>query len=107
MRYYKNLYLQEGLEKKKAKIMKKLNDNKLQVSMHLIVLAENGKNQLEILNSLFLLQKDYPAADVLVVGLAKSYEDALEIVEKITQEVYDNTKGADIRSYLLRKEQED
>lgn len=107
MRYYRHIYLAEGLEKKKDKIIKKLENNKFQVSIHLIVLPQNEKNHLEIINSVLLLQPDFPKEDYFVVGISKSYDDALELVEKITEEVYHETKGTDIRSYILKKEQED
>lgn len=107
MRYYKNLYMQEELRKKQHKIIKKLETKKFQINIFLIALSVSTKNHLEIVNSMLLLQKDYPQEDYLVVGLAKSHEDALELVENLTQEVYDNTKGADIRSYILQKEQEE
>ena len=106
MRYYKHLYLAEGL-KKKEKIIRKLEENKLQINIHVITLASNEKNQLEIYNSMVFLQPDFPYDDFLVVGLAKGYEDAVEIVEEIAQEVYNKTKGADIRSYILEREQEE
>ena len=64
MRYYKHLYLTEGLEKKKEKIIRKL-----------------------------------------VVGITKGYDEAVELVEQIVQEVYDQTGTCDIRSYILEKEQ--
>lgn len=107
MRYYKHLYLAEGLAKKKEKIIRKLDANKLQMNIHVIVLAGNEKNQLEIYNSMIFLQPDFPQDDFLVVGIAKGYEDAIEIVEEIVQEVYNETKGADIRSYILEREQEE
>lgn len=106
MRYYKHLYLMEGLEKKKEKIIGKLNQNKFQMNIHIITLAQNEKNHLEIYDSRLLLQPSFPHEDFFVVGIAKGYEDALELVEEITQEVYNETKGADIRSYILKKEQE-
>ncbi|GFI43438.1 MAG: hypothetical protein HFG82_07445 [Dorea sp.] len=106
MRYYKHLYLAEGL-KKKEKIIRKLEEKKLQINIHVITLARNEKNQLEIYNSMVFLQPDFPYDDFLVVGLAKGYEDAVEIVEEIAQEVYNKTKGADIRSYILEREQEE
>ena len=56
---------------------------------------------------MLLLQPDYPHEDFFVVGIAKGYEDAVELVEQIVQEVYNETKGADIRSYILKKEQEE
>ena len=106
MRYYKHLYLAEGL-KKKEKIIRKLEEKKLQINIHVITLARNEKNQLEIYNSMVFLQPDFPYDDFLVVGLAKGYEDAVEIVEEIAQEVYNKTKGADIRSFILEREQEE
>lgn len=107
MKYYRHLYLAEGLEKKKDKIIKKLDNNKFQVSIHLIVLSKNDKNHLEIINSILLLQPDFPKEDYFVVGITKNYDEALELVEKIAEEVYHETKGTDIRSYIIRKEQED
>lgn len=106
MRYYKHLYLMEGLEKKRAKIIKKLEENKFQRNIHIITLAQNEKNHLEIYNSILLLQPDFPHDNFFVVGIAKGYEDAVELVEVITREVYNETEGADIRSYILEKEQE-
>ena len=105
MRYYKYLYLAEGLRKKKEKIIRKLDENRLQMNIHIIILAGNEKNQLEIYNSMVLLQPDFPHDDFLVVGIAKDYDNAVEVVEEIVQEVYNETKGADIRSYILEREQ--
>lgn len=107
MRYYKHLYLAEGLGKKKDKIIRKLNEKKLLMNIHVIILAQNGKDQLEIYHPMILLQPDFPQDDFLVVGIAKDYEDAIEVVEEIVQEVYNETKGADIRSYILEREQEE
>lgn len=50
MRYYKHLYLTEGLEKKKEKIIRKLEAGKLQPGVHVITLAVSERNQLEILS---------------------------------------------------------
>ena len=107
MQYYRHLYLMEGLEKKKEKIIRKLEDNKFQPNIHIITLAQNEKNHLEIYNSVLLLQPEFPKDDFFVVGIAKGYDDAVELVEVIAQEVYNETKGADIRSYILKKEQEE
>ena len=41
------------------------------------------------------------------MGIAKDHEDALELVEKIVEEVYNETKGTDVRSYILDREQEE
>lgn len=106
MRYYRYLYLGSGLEKKKEKVIRKLEKGKFQLDLYVITLAENVKNHLEIYSSNLFLQPDFPYEDFFVVGIARGYEDAVELVEEITKEVYNETEGADIRSYILKKEQE-
>lgn len=106
MRYYKHLYLAEGI-RKKEKVIRKLEKNQLQMNIHIITLSQNEEDQLEIYNSMILLQPEFPHDDFFVVGIAKGYEDAVEMVEEIAQEVYNKTKGADIRSYILEREQEE
>ena len=70
MRYYKHLYLAEGI-KKKEKIIRKLEEKKLQMNIHVITLARNEKNQLEIYNSMVFLQPDFPYDDFWWSGLQK------------------------------------
>ena len=107
MKYYRHLYLEEGLEKKKEKIISKLEKNKLQRNTHLIVLSANEKNHLDIIHSAFLLQPGYPGKNRLVVGIAGSYDGALELVKKIAGDVYKETGDVDIRNYIMSKEQGD
>lgn len=106
MRYYKYLYIQEDLEKKKDKIIRKLNKKKLQPNLHVITLASNPENHLDIISGKFLFQRSFSQEDLFVVGIVKSHDDALDYVESIIREVYDETGGTDIRSYILRKEQD-
>lgn len=106
MRYYKHLYLSEGLEKKKKKIMQKMEEGKFLPEIFLVVLAPDEKNQLEIHRYFLLLQPVFHRENFFVVGISRGYEEALEVVEEIAQEVYNKTKSADIRSYILNREQE-
>lgn len=110
MRYYRYLYwgggLEEKKEKKKEKIIRKLEQGKLQVDIYVLTLAGNERNHLEIYPSALFLQPDFPNENFFVVGITKGYEDAVELVEEIAKEVYNETEGADIRSYILKKEQE-
>lgn len=105
MRYYRHLYLTEGLEKKKEKIIRRLEQGKLQPSVYVIALSSGEKNQLEIYPVLQFKQPSYPEKDLFVVGITKGYDEAVELVAQIVQEVYDQTGACDIRSYILEKEQ--
>ena len=104
MRYYKHLYLTEGLEKKK-KIIRKLEAGKLQPSVHVITLAVSGRNQLEIYPTIQFKQPAFPEQELFVVGITKGYDEAVELVEQIVQEVYDQTGTLRYTVLYIRKEQ--
>lgn len=105
MKYYYELYMDKHIEKQKKKIQKNIENDKWQLNVHLIALSKSKQNHLEIFHSVLLLQKGIAKDDLFIVGIANGYEEALELVEKITQEVYDKTKGTDIRSYILQRQQ--
>lgn len=107
MKYYKHLYVSEDLKKKKSKIIQRLEQNKLQLNIQLIILPQSAHNQLEIIDSKLLFQPSYPKKDLFIVGMVSSYDEAIEYVENIAREVYCNTDNLDIRNYILIKEQED
>lgn len=107
MKYYKYLYTDQSVSKKKDRIIKKLEEKKIIVGYKLIVVSKGNNTQLEIIDPLLFLQPDYPEFNQLVIGIAKGYDSALEIVETIFRQVYDETGGTDIRSYILCKEMED
>lgn len=71
----------------------------------MIALTKNDNNHLEIFNSVLLLQEAISKNELFLVGIASGYTESLELVEKITQEVYDETSGVDIRNYILQKQQ--
>lgn len=106
MKYYSNLYVSEGLEKKKDKVIARLERRKIQPDLHVILLPECDHNQLEIVNAVYLLP-GYPREDRMVVGIAKGFDEAAELIEKISREVYDATGDLKIRDYIQAKEQED
>ena len=104
MKYYYALYMDEYAKKRQADIIKKIKNDKRQMNIYLITLTKNKKNHMEIFHSVLLMQKAVAKEDLFVVGMANGYFEALELVEKIAQEVYDETGGADIRNYILQKQ---
>lgn len=106
MKYYHRLYVSDGLREKKEEIIYKLEHDKFQLHKYVIVLAQSEKNHLEFYDAALLLQKIYKKETLFVVGIADGYDEALLLVKQITQEVYDKTKGADIRTYLRKQQRE-
>jgi len=96
--------MSENLADKKDKIIRKLNQNGIMWNTYVIALAQGEQNHLEFFDSVLLQQKMIAGRDLFVVGIASGYDEALVLVEEITKEVYDDTKGADIRSYILNKD---
>ena len=106
MKYYHALYMSDELVQKKAEIIEKIEKDKWQMEKYLIVLAKNEKNHLEYFHSVLLLQKSIAKDYLFVIGIANGELGAMELIEKITQEVYDETKGTDIRGFILQKQKE-
>ena len=98
MKFYKYLYVQEELEKKKEKIIRKLKQKKILFNFHVVTISSNPENQLDIYNSKYLFQPGFPAEDLFVVAIVKSHEDAVEFVENLLKDVYNETKRTDMRS---------
>ncbi len=108
MQYYRNLYVDEKLnERKKNKVISRLEKGVYRPAVNLIVLPKRPEDQLEIIETSQLRQKAYPDKDFFVVGIAKDQGDAIKMVAEIVEEVYNETGGTDVRSYILEKEQEE
>ena len=98
--------MDEKVAPRKKEIQKKMENDKWQLEKYLIVLTNHPQNHLEIFQSALLIQKAIQREILFVGGIASGYEEALELVEKIVQEVYDETNETDIRKYILEKQQE-
>ncbi len=103
MKWYDDLYVGESILHKKKKIQWKILHNAGQLDIYVITLASNKNNLLDIIPSHELLQKGYPKKDLYVVGLAKGYQEAIEIATSIIDETYRQTGAFKIAAYLEQK----
>lgn len=104
MKFYKNLYVSESLEKKRDKIINKLIYGKYPLTVYVIVLLEEGENQMEFYSASMFKQKIVSADNIFVVGIASGYDEAIYLVQRIAEEVYEKTGGLDMRSYIREQE---
>lgn len=104
IRCFCELYVSDGLERKKNQVLMKLMERKIGKPVYLITLAQGEQNHLEIFSSLLLQQGIYDDATIFVVGLAEDYISATGLVERIVQEVVEETGDVEIRSYILEKQ---
>ena len=106
MKLYCSVYWDEQLTDEKEKIIQKIKKNDFKLVKYFVCLTESEMNHMEIFQSFLMMQKRVSKSNKLLVGIAGSYLGALEIVEKITQEVYDKTNNVDIRRYIMNKQEE-
>ena len=107
MVWYKYLYADESIIRKKEKIKWKIRHNAGQLDMYVITLPQNDSGLLEIISTIELMQKAYPKKDLFIVGIAKGYEQASELACRIVMEVYDKTGEFRVKDYLLERQYAD
>lgn len=106
MKYYFDMYIDEELKGKIGEILQKIENNQVQLNKYVIVLSKNEKNNLEFYDVALLRQNIYEKDSLFLVGIGEGYSGSLKLIEKITQEVLNESGGTDIRGYLLRKQKD-
>ncbi|WP_461812058.1 hypothetical protein [Faecalimonas sp.] len=106
MKFYKNIYVGDSLKTRKEKVIDKLKNGEVQFSCYLIVLCDNPVEQLECYDSILLLQKKWMPEPLLVVGIASSYVETLELIKRIAEDTYLRYGEANLRKYILETQQE-
>lgn len=103
LKWYNNLYVGNTAKKKQKSIIRKINNGSGQLGVYVVTLASNHANNLDVFSANHLLQSFFRSTCPLIVGIAKGYHEAIELVQSITEEVYEKTGTADIRSFLEGK----
>lgn len=95
------LYLGEGIKEEKLdKIKKKLREKPLFAGVSVLALSRNPADQLEIIDARQLVQRFYETHELQIIGIARDHEDALRLVERITQECLDVRGDCNLKEYL-------
>nr|WP_294492358.1 hypothetical protein [uncultured Mediterraneibacter sp.] len=106
MKLYCDLYISECWKNKKAKIIKKLKADRVTPQTYVITLSQGERNHLEFYSGMLLKQHFYDDSELFVVGIADGYDECLLITQKLTEEVFRHTGGADLRSFILERQKE-
>ena len=106
IRLYCDLYVSECWRKKKEKIIQKLANNRLQPQVYVITLAQGEQNYLEFFSSALLKQRIYKEEELFVVGIAAGYSEAVAITRDITEQVYKETGDANVRWFIMKRQEE-
>lgn len=101
MKYYRYLYVGDGISKV-DKIKTKLNLHQGTIGIFIIALAD-GDNQLEIINASYLKLPFYRKKPFVVVGLAKGYDEAVDLVIRMTNESIQKTGTPNVKEFLKKR----
>lgn len=104
MLWYKHLYVGEKARKHRFSIIQNIRRNKLQADIYVITPASNGNNLLDIYPTVCFLHPHYKEQEMLVVGIAEGYNEALEVAALIVNEMYQKTGAFQLESFLKEKE---
>ena len=102
LNWYNHLYIGDNVKKKFEKEKKKLDQGKVVPGIFLITLAANGVDQLDIINSFYLMQDTMYRRCPMIVGVAKDQGEAVSLVIKITEETFAKNGNGNIKEYLLQ-----
>lgn len=102
MQFYKNLWVSENAIQKKFQIIWKLKHFRPQADVYVLVLADTPHDLIHIYPAKEFLQPYYKKRhqEIFVIGFAYTRVEALELVRRIVEEVYQKTGDCDISAYV-------
>lgn len=98
--WYEKLYLSDEMKKKEKRIRAQIEKGRAVPGVYLLTLSNNPDNILEIIRASFLTQKALRRNLPQIVGMANGREEALELLQKIIEETFQETGGFRIEEYL-------
>lgn len=99
IKWYNNLYTDDIIGRKRDRIIKKIENNKLSFQVYCIAFASNKDNLFDIIDVNELLFDHYKRNTIYILGLTSSRESAFEGVRTMIDEVYKNTGAFNVREY--------
>ena len=98
-RFYKDLYWGDSV-RKHSLVKWRLKNGRIQPSIFCIQKAQTDSDQLDIMHCAFLKQPFYLENPAYIYGIAGSYNEALELVVKISEEADKAGFPGRVREYL-------
>ncbi len=98
--WYEHLYMGEKAKKRRYAIIQDIREKKPHADVYVITPPSNGNNILDIYPTKTILQDYYEDKDLLILGIARGYQEALKLAGRIVSEMYQETGDFRIREYL-------
>lgn len=103
MRWYDDLYIGYNLLEKRDKVVKNIKKGKSMFNKYVLTLPMNDYDVLDIYPSYVLMQKWYRYSDMVVVGIAEGKEEAMDMMQLIIMDCFQDTGGLKVKEYILEQ----
>lgn len=100
MLWYDQLYVGEKAKKHRFSIIQSIRKGKPCLGVFVITPAANGNNILDIYPSATLFNSYYSQKELLVLGIAQGYQEALKLAAMIVQDMYEETGAFCLEDFL-------
>lgn len=97
--WFQPLYVDEETKKKKRKIKRRLKQNKPVIGCYCIAFAQNEKDLFDMIEMNSLFFHYYKEKNLKILGLAQGKKNALQLVQQLIEEIYQQTGAFCVREY--------
>lgn len=103
MVWYDDLFVGESIRPRRQKrIIRKVKKRSIFNAAYLLTLSANPQNLIDIIHTQVVRQRYYPKKDLVVIGLAGNYEEALQLAAEILVSLYTVQGNFGLREFLKR-----
>ena len=89
MIWYDDLFVGESISpRRKKRIIRKVNRRSIWGKEYLLTLSSNPDNLLDIISTQVIRQRYYPRRNLVVIGLAGNYDEAIILAGEIVSGIY-------------------
>jgi len=100
VRFLDKLYIGETAKKRQTEIRWRLRLFRRVRNLFVIVVSGNDGDQLEIMDSRYLKQGYFRRFPPVIAGFAFGYDEAVDVIVSLAEEVYRKTGSCDIKGYI-------
>ncbi len=100
VKWYHSLYISEHAHKHEKQIRRQLNSGHASFRQYIITLASNGTDMLDIISGLFLPDSLIRRGLPMVVGIADTKKEAVELVIRMTEDCLEKQGNPDLRAFF-------
>ena len=100
MRWWNHLYMGEQAARLRPSLLRRMREGSFLPDTYVITLPESGNHILDILPVSLLTRQERDGKDFLVLGIARGYEEAAQVVRSMVDDMYQKTGAFNWKAYM-------